>query len=751
MFKRLLRPTAFKIALLVALAFAVIRWHDQASAAGKTPVLETFEHALGDLRFRERLALGRSDPPTTSILIAEDEKSIRKAGLWPWPRPVYAKLVDQLTKAGAKAIVFDVTFIDSYRLAGSDQNADAALASSIRASGKTVQAFILANEAELGQVSTEDRARQLQRIAKGAVSPPEVQDLENPERFLPLLVPADVLTYEGVEAPLPEIAEAANWFGYFNTLPDRDGTVRFVPPVAHAGKDLYFPSIDLAAVAIACGADSPRLVHPRGPRQESGKIDRIDIDCTQDTLSIPLATSGQFLVNFPVSWQDYPRVSAIDVVDGAPAALAAVAGKVAVVAATAEGTHDIRSTPLDKSVPGGVVHVAAIDQILRGHFLRRPSWAILLELAIVLGVGLGFGVLFSTLPLPWAFGSLLGGIAAYHALSYAFFALGLDLCAALPIAELLVLFPTVLGYRYLTEEREKRNIRLAFRYYLTPSVMDAVLADPSLLKLGGEKRELTVLFSDIRGFTSLSEKLAPEQLVHMLNDYLTPMTDVVFENGGTLDKYMGDAIMAFFGAPVGQPDHALRACRTACQMLEKLAVLNLRWAADGLPPISIGIGLNTGPMVVGNMGSQSRFDYTVMGDAVNLGSRLEGTNKIYGTSAIISEATYAQVKDQVLARELDSVAVKGKDKPVHIFELIGLGKPSATFQAASGPQLIAAYEAALALYRTGRFEEARAAFRKIEAAWPNDGAARHMIHRAEEMLGKPVPEDWDGVSRLHEK
>jgi adenylate cyclase len=366
-------------------------------------------------------------------------------------------------------------------------------------------------------------------------------------------------------------------------------------------------------------------------------------------------------------------------------------------------------------------------------------------------MGLGFGELFSVLTLPWAFASLIGGLLAYHALSYGFLAWGLDLCAALPIAELLVLFPTVLGYRYLTEEREKRNIRLAFRHYLTASVMDAVLADPSMLKLGGDKRELTVLFSDIRGFTTLSERLTPEQLVQLLNDYLTPMTDIVFDNGGTLDKYMGDAIMAFFGAPVNQPDHALRACRTACQMLEGLAILKARLAAEGLPPIEIGIGLNSGPMVVGNMGSHSRFDYTVMGDAVNLGSRLEGTNKLYHTNVIISEFTYALVKDQVVARELDSVAVKGKDKPVRIYELIAVGNPPDAFVAASGPQRIAAYEAALALYRQGKFTEAQASLRLIEATWPGDGGVAYLTERVAEMLGQPPPVDWDGVSRLHTK
>ncbi len=751
MMKRLLHPTAFKIALLVALGFAIVRWRDRNTAAGDTYVLRTFEHALGDLRFIERVAFGHPEPPSTAVLITEDEKSIAdpRAGRWPWPRALYGQLIDKLTQAGAKAIVFDVAFVDSYGVPSKDPTKDP-LVQAIRNSGKTVQAFIMSGKAELANLSESERAARLSRIAKGSVDWPDAPNLLEPGKTLPLEVPADLQTFEGVQAPLPDIAEAATWFGYFNAFPDDDGEIRSLPLVSNVGGHLYFPSIELAGVALACGATSPFEIHPRGTEATSDKLVSVDIQCAKGLLSIPVAQKGYMPLNYPVAWAEYPKVSAIDVLYGHPDP-ALISGKVAVIAATANGTFDLRSTPLDHNVPGGVTHTVAIDQILRGHFLSRPGWAILLELAIILGVGLGFGELFSVLALPWAFASLLGGIAAYHALSYAFFASGLDLCAALPIAELLVLFPTVLGYRYLTEEREKRSIRLAFRYYLTPSVMDAVLADPSLLKLGGEKRELTVLFSDIRGFTSLSEKLAPEQLVHMLNDYLTPMTDVVFENGGTLDKYMGDAIMAFFGAPVSQPDHALRACRAACQMLERLQTLNVRWAAEGLPPIEIGIGINTGPMVVGNMGSQSRFDYTVMGDAVNLGSRLEGTNKIYHTSAIISEVTYAQVKDQVVARELDAVAVKGKDKPVRIYELIAVGKPSATFEAASGPQLIAAYEAALALYRSGKFEEARAAFRKIEATWPNDGAARHMTARAEEMLGKPVPADWDGVSRLHEK
>ena len=255
---------------------------------------------------------------------------------------------------------------------------------------------------------------------------------------------------------------------------------------------------------------------------------------------------------------------------------------------------------------------------------------------------------------------VLAGLGGLHLLTLVAFLGGYDLSPALPSVELLALGAVTVITRYLTDEKEKRSIRSAFRYYLTPTVMDAVLANPGMLKLGGEKRELTVLFSDIRGFTSLSEQMAPERLVALLNGYLTPMTDIVFENGGTLDKYMGDSIMAFYGAPLAQPDHALRACQTALQMLRKLEELRAQWRAEGLPELAIGIGICSGPMVVGNMGSQSRFDYTVMGDAVNVASRLEGANKTYGTQVILSETTRALVSSTATVRSLDVVRVKGE-------------------------------------------------------------------------------------------
>ena len=277
-------------------------------------------------------------------------------------------------------------------------------------------------------------------------------------------------------------------------------------------------------------------------------------------------------------------------------------------------------------------------------------------------------------------------------------------------------------YRYMTEEKEKKKIRGAFQYYLTSSVINEMLKDPSKLKLGGDKKNLTVLFSDIRGFTTISENMTPEDLVHLFNEYLTAMTDIVFKYDGLLDKYMGDAIMAVFGAPLDQPDHALRACSTALDMMEELKKLQKKWADEGRPVLDIGIGISSGDMVVGNMGSQMRFDYTVMGDSVNLGSSLEGINKEYGTNIVISEYTYAAVKDALFCRELDSVRVKGKKLPVKIYELLGEKKDAEKWEKA-----VSLFEEGLSKYKQGLWDEAIAAFRKVLEVRPDDAPAKLYI------------------------
>jgi adenylate cyclase len=315
-----------------------------------------------------------------------------------------------------------------------------------------------------------------------------------------------------------------------------------------------------------------------------------------------------------------------------------------------------------------------------------------------------------------------------------------------PVLTMLAIYLGITVYRYIKEEREKKKIRGAFQYYLTASVINEMLKDPTKLKLGGDKKDLSVLFSDIRGFTTISEKLTPEELVHLLNEYLTAMTNIVFQYDGLLDKYMGDAIMAVFGAPLSQPDHAQRACLTALGMLSELQRLQKKWQEEGRPILNIGIGINTGDMVVGNMGSEMRFDYTVMGDNVNLGSRLEGINKEYGSNIVISEFTYNAIKEAMCCRELDYVRVKGKKLPVRIYELLDEKKNENKWK-----ELITNFEEGLTLYRAARWDEAIDIFQKALSIRPEDGASRLYIERCRNLKEEPPAQPWDGVFTMTRK
>jgi adenylate cyclase len=325
---------------------------------------------------------------------------------------------------------------------------------------------------------------------------------------------------------------------------------------------------------------------------------------------------------------------------------------------------------------------------------------------------------------------------------------GISLFSAVPMIEVAAIYVLQTIYRYSTEEAEKRHIRRAFQFYLNKSVIEEMLQDPSKLKLGGDKKVLSVMFSDIRGFTTISEKLTPEGLAKLINEYLTPMTNLVFETGGTLDKYIGDALMAIWGAPLDQPDHAYRACKTAVAMMRQLALLQQQWKDQGLnyPPIDIGIGINSGPMVVGNMGADQRFDYTVLGDNVNLASRLEGTNKDYRSHIIISQNTYDLCKGQIAAMQLGAVRVKGKKEPVAIYELHD-DKP-ATGELA---EVIALFDKAVALFQEQRWEACREQCRAVLARWPDYGPPHAYIEFCDEYEKHPPGTQWDGVYTMMHK
>ena len=306
---------------------------------------------------------------------------------------------------------------------------------------------------------------------------------------------------------------------------------------------------------------------------------------------------------------------------------------------------------------------------------------------------------------------------------------------------MIVVFLGIFAYKYFTEERERAFVKGAFEKYVSPDVVGSILADPKKLNLGGQKKTLSVMFSDVRGFTTISEKMGAAELAKFMNNYLSPMTDIVLANKGTIDKYMGDAIMAIFGAPIEYPNHAQKAVDAALDMLTKLQELKVEWVAQGLPPVDIGVGINTGEMSVGNMGSTRIFSYTVMGDSVNLGSRLEGINKEYGTHLIVSEFTRAELPENYVCRELDRVKVKGKLKPVTIFEVMDRSSDPAK------KQLAQKFEAALALYYKAHFVEAQALFMGLA----EDPTSKIYVERCIAWTAEPPEENWDGSWTMKSK
>ena len=474
--------------------------------------------------------------------------------------------------------------------------------------------------------------------------------------------------FEGPEAAslspnLADFALYAKNFGYFNVIPDSDGTVRREPVIMRY-KGSFYPSLDIAASLAYTNLSLDQIsvvFNPNG-------LERIDFG----TVAIPTDPGGYVQIDFMGPVKTFPTYPFSDVVlhKLKPQAFK---DKLVLIGPTATGIGDMAVTPFQQmAFPGVEVHANFIDNILYNHFLRRGIRENLIDIAFILLFSLGAGTLFSVITPVRATVFLLVVLAGFHWLTYHLFAnYRIWIADFLPSAALSVNYAGIISYRFFFEEREKRKVRGAFTQYVPPGLISQIMQHPELLRLGGEEKELTALFSDIRGFTAMSEGLSPTALVEILNEYLSEMTDVIFKHWGTLDKYIGDAIMAFWGAPYPQDDHAVRACRAALEMQQTLIKLQSRWEQQGRPRIEIGVGINTGAMVVGNMGSNRRFNYTVMGDNVNLASRLEGTNKTFNTRLIISDYTYQSVCKEMLVRELDLIRVKGKLKPVKIFELVG--------------------------------------------------------------------------------
>jgi len=706
-----------------------------------------------DLRFRYRGKI-----PTTGevALVTIDEKSLDELGRWPWPRVRMAQLLDGLVKNDVKVVGFDVVWAEP------DENSElkglAALKQKLQelhVQNRALENYLSAaiRQADNDRTLAESLARSrravlgyfFQFFGKESLSARKKSLQEN----LPPLSSYNLVKYTSEEATkadlfeadyaevnIPVLSEAAAGAGYFNIFPDRDGTVRWIPLVIKY-QNRHYCALSLAVLQKYL--DNPLLAL----RIAEFGVEQVRLG----NLIIPTNEEGRMLINYRGPQKTFPHYSATDVIHGRVPA-SAFKGKIVLVGATAIGIYDMRVTPLDYVFPGLEVHANVIDSILQRQFLYRPNWVTLFDILAIAIIGVLLGIILPRVKALWgALSGILILIAFTLLLQYLFQAQGYWVNMTYPVLNLGLTYLGITGYRYMTEEREKKKIRGAFQYYLTASVVEQMLKNPEKLRLGGEKKDLTVLFSDIRGFTSISEHMTPETLVKFLNEYLTKMTDIVFKYDGLLDKYMGDAIMAIWGAPLDQPDHAQRACYTALDMVDELRTLQEKWAAEGMPRLNIGIGVNAGPMVVGNMGSDRRFDYTVMGDSVNLGSRLEGLNKLYGTNITVSEMTYERVREEILGRELDSVRVKGKDQPVKIYELIVRRSQASSEQKVR----VEEFHAALADYRNRQWPRARQAFQAILEKQPHDGAAKLYVERCQTLEKNPPPGDWDGVYTLTTK
>jgi len=519
-------------------------------------------------------------------------------------------------------------------------------------------------------------------------------------------------------------------------FPDQDGVVRWIPLILKCGEEIYSP---LAVQTAWNYLDHPQMIV---------KVASYGIEGVQmGDRFIPTDENGQVLINYLGPEKTFPHYSISDILHG-NLPKGTFEDTIVLLGATAIGVYDMRNTPFSPVFPGMEIHATVIDNILSDDFLYKPKWAKIYDILAILVLGLLTGLILPRLSAVKAILFTLFLFILHIFISRWFFAqFGLWINLLYPLLAIGLIYTSLTLYHYITEERERKKIRGAFSYYVSSSVVNEMLKDPEKLKLGGAKKDLSVLFSDIRSFTTISEGLTPEELVHLLNEYLTVMTDIVFKHDGTLDKYMGDAIMALYGAPLEIPDHPARACHSALEMMEGLKTLNEDWISQGKVPLDIGIGINTGMMMAGNMGSDQRFDYTVMGDHVNLGSRLEGANKSYKTNILVSEFTYERVKDEFVCMELDSVRVKGKTLPVNIYQLIG----ERAYVSQEQIEAISHFHKGLQLYKKQSWDNAISNFEMVSAMNKNIYAAELYIERVNDLKSNPPPADWDGVFTMKTK
>jgi len=708
------------------------------------PFLEELRLKSIDMRFKIR---GGRKPSGSVVIAGIESKGIEAYGRWPWPRSVFAQLLIRLKESGAKTIVFDLLFPEP------EENR---VAQAIESLTKTYTELNLLNDDFHSQIFFDEMAQMMEEsdndtlmaqavdwsgnvILGMAFEPGENTKISatNTDKAL-YQFDIENKAWERIHffqrkqmlLPIKELGKGAAAMGYVNVFPDMDGIIRRAKSTILNQQAPFMP-MAVAAAGHYLGADP--FLDPSGTLKVADR--KIEFD-----------TSGAIYLDFYGFENSFTAFSIADIIEGRipPTQLK---DKAVIIGGLATGLGDIWPTPLSGEIPGVFIQATFLDNILQNRVLKIPKNQTWIHFFTILAL------VFLPLVLMTLFSPLIASLAGIFPLvgyavvtQYLFVAHQLIWPVVLPLGAGFSAIIALLVYNFMIEGKQHRWIKKSFSQYLSQDVIDILVKEPGQLSLGGEEKELTVMLADIRNFTTLSEGLSPTELTQLLNLYLGELTDVILDHGGTLDKYMGDAIMAFFGAPIHDSDNASKACRTAIMMCERLHDKRKEWVHKGLPSLRFGIGLNTGPMVVGNLGSARRFDYSVIGDHVNLASRLEGLSKVYGVKVLISENTQNHLGSDITCRELDKVKVKGKKKPVRIYEL--LGKDYFTKGAYA---FVESFEKGLACYRDRSFLKAIRYFEKTISLKPGDSPSQLFIQRCRTLEKEALQSDWDGTWTFTQK
>lgn len=735
-----------KHALLIALGMSlVLLFLGDAAKFYRLGFVQFIDAKLYDYRMRLTL------PGTTDeriVIVDIDEKSLKEEGRWPWGRDKMAALMDQMFGHYGIAVVgFDVVFAERDNSSGLK-----VLQELGRNQFKNVGQFQSVLEQirphlEYDQLFA-DKIRQRNVVLGYYFSNSEHGADKSTSGVLPAPVftadtfngrPISFMRWDSYGANLPELQSSAALAGHFNPVVDFDGVVRRVPLIVEYG-GAYYEALSLAVTRAALGMPKLTPGFAAGQNRNYAGLEWLTLESSQGNLQIPVDAEVSALVPFRGERGTFRYLSASDVLHGR-LPLSDLQHKIVLVGTSAPGLMDMRSTPVGEVYPGVEVHANMISGILDQNLKQNPPYVLGANVLLMLAIGVSLAIL---LPL---LSPVYGTLLTVGVLSLTILVNGMLWASgnlALPLAGDLILvaalFALNMTYGYFTTERTKRQITGLFGQYVPSEVVDEMSKNPEQVSMEGESREMTILFSDVRGFTTISEGLEPKDLALLMNEFLTPLSRVIYGHRGTIDKYMGDCIMAFWGAPLADARHAYHAVLSGLEMQRQLGLLQPHFKERGWPEIHIGVGINTGRVSVGNMGSEVRVAYTVMGDAVNLASRLEGITKEYGAGVLVGETTKAEAPEFVY-RELDLVRVKGKDKPVAIFEPVGL-----VGEVAEGLlEEIKLFHQALRMYRKQEWDKVEMQIFNLQRMSPQSRLYEVYAERVAYYRNNPPSENWDGV------